>query len=480
MTIAILALLTLLEGIRRVPRGSLLLRRVLFGGWRARPAPAATAPTSLQLLSWWSPIVSTIMLPPPPETGGKAKGWKVDTVRARLEEHRLTLLDLRGLGVAALVVLVVGIPVAIDRMGAQGFFFALGLLFVICCFVVERMYAAARTMGKPRKAAFSSAIGSFSPFAASRAAEVLLEDLVRDIPPGLVARALLPFPEFLTWVRPHAYDSSQGTPADPRFLTGLDPAELKQALAPPDPAAAMDSQLWCPRCGATFVQADACSECGVTLQPLRTLAAALLAICLSVSPLAAQRLADVDARTTAPATLRAGPDIGARAVAQVPAETVVHVLGCENDWCQVGVRRRVGYLPRGVLAAVPPPLIAEEERTAETTFVYLDRNQPSDQVFLESVVDERPEVLSGPRIEYPELLRKAGVQGRVLVQAVIDPKGRAEPGSIRILQSPHPGLDQSARDYVLQAIFRPARVKGQTVRVLVNLPIDYKIRRSKP
>ncbi|MGH7520923.1 MAG: hypothetical protein ACREMI_06565 [Gemmatimonadales bacterium] len=270
MTIAILALVTLLEGIRRVPRGSLLLRRVLFGAWRVRPAPPAMTDDSLQLLSWWSPIVSTVILRPPrAETSPKPKAWKVGPVRARLEQHRQTLLDLRVLGLAALLGLVVGIPLAIDRMGAQGFFFALGLLGVICFFVCERMYAAARAMDKTRKAAFSWVIGSFSPFAAPRAAEVLLEELVRDIPPGLVARVLLPFAEFLAWVRPHAYDSSQGAPADARFLAGLDPAELKQSLAPPDPAVAIGGQRWCPRCGATFVEADACSDCGIALLPFQ-------------------------------------------------------------------------------------------------------------------------------------------------------------------------------------------------------------------
>ena len=49
----------------------------------------------------------------------------------------------------------------------------------------------------------------------------------------------------------------------------------------------------------------------------------------------------------------------------------------------------------------------------------------SDQVFMESVVEERPEVLSGPQLQYPDLLRQAGVQGRVLVQAIIDTSGRA-------------------------------------------------------
>ena len=101
----------------------------------------------------------------------------------------------------------------------------------------------------------------------------------------------------------------------------------------------------------------------------------------------------------------------------------------------------------------------------------------SDQVFMESVVEERPEVLSGPQPQYPDLLRQAGIQGRVIVQAIIDTSGRAEPPSVKVIQSPNPGFDQPAKNYVLRALFRPARVHGRAVRVLINLPIDFKIKR---
>ena len=69
------------------------------------------------------------------------------------------------------------------------------------------------------------------------------------------------------------------------------------------------------------------------------------------------------------------------------------------------------------------------------------------------------------------------VQGRVLVQAIIDTTGGAEPSSVMIIQSPNPGFDQPAKNYVLRALFRPGRVHGRAVRVLLNLPIDFKIRR---
>jgi len=97
------------------------------------------------------------------------------------------------------------------------------------------------------------------------------------------------------------------------------------------------------------------------------------------------------------------------------------------------------------------------------------------EVFMEAIVEEKPSVLSGPIPVYPELLKQAQIQGRVVVQAVIDTLGRAELNSVKILQSPNPGFDQSARQYVLKALFRPARVHGRAVRVLINIPIDYKI-----
>jgi len=101
----------------------------------------------------------------------------------------------------------------------------------------------------------------------------------------------------------------------------------------------------------------------------------------------------------------------------------------------------------------------------------------ADQVFVESVVDEKPEILSGPGLQYPDLLRQAAIQGRVLVQAIIDTTGRAEPQSVKVIQSPNPGFDQSAKNYMLGALFRPARVHGRAVRVLINVPIDFKIKR---
>src|SRR5712692_1595699 len=98
----------------------------------------------------------------------------------------------------------------------------------------------------------------------------------------------------------------------------------------------------------------------------------------------------------------------------------------------------------------------------------------TDQVYAEATVDERAEVVSAPPLEYPPALRQAGLEGRVTVQAVIDTLGRAEPASLKVIARPNTAFDQSARAYVLHAVFRPARVKGRPVRVLITVPVDYR------
>ena len=98
------------------------------------------------------------------------------------------------------------------------------------------------------------------------------------------------------------------------------------------------------------------------------------------------------------------------------------------------------------------------------------------QVFMESVVEERPELLTGPTLRYPAWLAEQGIEGRVVVQLILDSLGRAEPASVKVIQTPNAGFDQPAMNYVLRARFRPGIVHGRPVRVLLNLPIDFTLR----
>ena len=75
--------------------------------------------------------------------------------------------------------------------------------------------------------------------------------------------------------------------------------------------------------------------------------------------------------------------------------------------------------------------------------------------------EERAEVLSGPLPVYPDLLRQAGVQGRVVLEAVVDTTGRVLGESILVVSATNPGFVAPARQALQATLFRPATVGGK-------------------
>jgi TonB family protein len=141
-----------------------------------------------------------------------------------------------------------------------------------------------------------------------------------------------------------------------------------------------------------------------------------------------------------------------------------------------------GFQPVAVSAQIPtdmPPVDLQQrfdpkDYSGSGVEGGLSRNE----VYAEALVEERPALLSAPPPIYPAFLKQAGIQGRVILPAVIDTMGLVEPASLRIMKSPHPAFDQPTKDWVLKALFRPARLHGRCVRVFVNLRVDYAITTS--
>jgi len=99
----------------------------------------------------------------------------------------------------------------------------------------------------------------------------------------------------------------------------------------------------------------------------------------------------------------------------------------------------------------------------------------SGEVFAEALVDEKPEPLSHV-LEYPPLLKQAGIEGSALMEFVVDTMGRAEPRTIKVIQSTNVEFERAARNMLARALFRPGRVHGRAVRVLVRLPVQFKLK----
>lgn len=94
----------------------------------------------------------------------------------------------------------------------------------------------------------------------------------------------------------------------------------------------------------------------------------------------------------------------------------------------------------------------------------------------ESLVEDRPVLLAAPVPPYPALLREARVEGLVTVEAVVDTTGRPELGSLRVVQSTNAGFNAAAVATIRGALFRPGRVWGRAVRVLVRVPVAFRLR----
>src|SRR5438128_2608107 len=95
---------------------------------------------------------------------------------------------------------------------------------------------------------------------------------------------------------------------------------------------------------------------------------------------------------------------------------------------------------------------------------------PSPQrVYGASEVDERPAIVQTPPLHYPE----GGRRGVVVVRVVIDTAGNPEPATALVVQGSDSVLAAAARTLVLNTLFRAARVRGQVVRTLVEVPVEF-------
>jgi len=102
-----------------------------------------------------------------------------------------------------------------------------------------------------------------------------------------------------------------------------------------------------------------------------------------------------------------------------------------------------------------------------------------DPIYDEGHPDITPPIQRASRAypRYPELARKAGVQGTVVLLIVIDRDGRV--GEIEVLRTPDPrfGFDLAAIEAVKQWRYRPALLGGRPVAVQASVTFEFTLSR---
>ncbi len=176
---------------------------------------------------------------------------------------RRWIVALRLLGATVLVGVVLGIPLATETSGWRGLLFVLLLIEVIAIAIASMVLLALRRVGLHTGAALRTAASLLSPFAAPRAAEIVLERALSDSPPLAAIRHLVPPEDFAAWIRPRAYDLLHGRLAndDPEVGVALSRGELQQLVGAP-PRDRLPGEPWCARCGRIYRQSTSCcAEC---------------------------------------------------------------------------------------------------------------------------------------------------------------------------------------------------------------------------
>lgn len=85
-------------------------------------------------------------------------------------------------------------------------------------------------------------------------------------------------------------------------------------------------------------------------------------------------------------------------------------------------------------------------------------------------LDQAPEVVKAPTPVYPEFAKDAGIQGTVVLHALVGEAGNVE--RIEVLES-ITGLNESAMEAVRRWEFEPALRAGQPAAAWVTVPVTF-------
>lgn len=99
------------------------------------------------------------------------------------------------------------------------------------------------------------------------------------------------------------------------------------------------------------------------------------------------------------------------------------------------------------------------------------------------VAEDQPELIGGMEavqeaVSYPDSAKQAGVEGRVIVQFVVNREGTVE--DLKVIEGVNEELNRAAMEAVKAQEFKPGRQDGEPVRVAMSIPVTFKLGDSLP
>ncbi len=96
-----------------------------------------------------------------------------------------------------------------------------------------------------------------------------------------------------------------------------------------------------------------------------------------------------------------------------------------------------------------------------------------DEVFEFFAVSDKPVMLKQAKPDYPDLARKAQIEGTVVVTVTIGKTGKVEKA---VIFKSIPMLDEEALLAAKKCVFKPAKQRDKFVRVKMNIPFNFRLK----
>jgi protein TonB len=106
-------------------------------------------------------------------------------------------------------------------------------------------------------------------------------------------------------------------------------------------------------------------------------------------------------------------------------------------------------------------------------------NDDEDENEIFVVVENMPEMQGGQAalydvLEYPDMARRAGIEGRVIIQFIVDENGNVQNPQV-VRSAGAGGLDEAAVKAIRQMKFSPGMQRGRPVRVQMTQPVVFRL-----
>ena len=127
-----------------------------------------------------------------------------------------------------------------------------------------------------------------------------------------------------------------------------------------------------------------------------------------------------------------------------------------------------------------PESVPTSEPTDTAQIDHRPERAPALETF--ELAGNEPDIVGGQRalylnLRYPEEARREGIEGRVIVEFVVDGEGRVH--RAKVIKSVHPALDSAAVEAVRRTTFSPGTHQGREVSVRMHLPIRFELLENK-